>query len=74
MHSVREEEGEKYLYAYIVPLSNPAPNAAELRSYLSTSLPNYMIPSFFVFVERIPLNPNGKIDRKALPAQNRTSL
>ena len=63
----REEAGEKYLCAYIVPLANPAPSTSDLRAYLTGSLPGYMIPSFFVFVERIPLNSSGKVDKKALP-------
>ena len=40
----------------------------DLRNYLSRSLPDYMIPSFFVFIDKVPLSPNGKIDRKSLPA------
>ena len=40
----------------------------ELQKYLQRHLPDYMIPSFFVFVDKMPLTPNGKIDRKALPA------
>ncbi len=39
----------------------------ELREYLSRSLPGYMIPSYFVFLEKLPLNPNGKVDRQELP-------
>ncbi|NDC22381.1 amino acid adenylation domain-containing protein, partial [bacterium] len=39
----------------------------DLRQYLALSLPDYMIPSFFVFIDKIPLTSNGKIDRKALP-------
>jgi amino acid adenylation domain-containing protein len=56
--------GEKSLCAYIV--SNRELLVAELRDYLLTSLPHYMIPSHFIKLEKIPLNPNGKIDRKAL--------
>ena len=41
--------------------------AAALREYLSRTLPDYMIPSYFVQIDKIPLTPNGKIDRKALP-------
>ncbi|MDQ1355353.1 MAG: hypothetical protein QG657_5663, partial [Acidobacteriota bacterium] len=63
----RKISDEKYLCAYIVPGPVSTPVAAELRAYLSRSLPEYMIPTFFEFIEKIPLNPNGKIDRKALP-------
>jgi len=63
----RQNKGEKYLCAYIVPFSDPAPGAAELRDHLSTGLPGYMIPSFFIPMDRIPLTPNGKIHRKGLP-------
>ncbi len=70
----RQDKGEKYLCAYIVPSSNPVPSTAALRAYLTGSLPDYMIPSFFVFVERIPLNSSGKIDRKALPEPGTADL
>jgi len=57
--------GDKYLCAYIV--SDSELKTPELKAYLSTDLPDYMIPSYFIRVERIPLTPNGKIDRNSLP-------
>ncbi|HLP58795.1 MAG TPA: amino acid adenylation domain-containing protein, partial [Candidatus Deferrimicrobium sp.] len=60
-------EGEKYLCAYIVPHLDSMPDAAELKNYLSRNLPDYMVPTFFITIGKIPLNPNGKIDKKALP-------
>jgi iturin family lipopeptide synthetase A len=61
-----KEEGQKYLCAYVV--SNNGCQIAELRDRLTTVLPDYMIPAFFVEMEKIPLTPNGKIDRQSLPA------
>ena len=52
------------------PTSNPAgraPVTSELQSYLRERLPDYMMPSAFVFLDRLPLNRNGKLDREALP-------
>ncbi|UCH98534.1 MAG: amino acid adenylation domain-containing protein [Candidatus Aminicenantes bacterium] len=59
------ESGEKYLCAYFVS-NNHIPGSG-LREYLSKALPDYMIPSYFLQLEKIPLTPNGKVDRKALP-------
>lgn len=59
--------GDKCLVAYIVA-EEDSPTVKELRQFLEPSLPNYMIPSHFVILERFPLTPNGKIDRRALPA------
>jgi amino acid adenylation domain-containing protein len=63
------EHGEKnqYLCAYIVSDNEQMISRSELREFLSHQLPLYMIPSFFVQVPGIPLNPSGKVDRKALP-------
>ncbi|UCH92568.1 MAG: non-ribosomal peptide synthetase, partial [Candidatus Aminicenantes bacterium] len=69
---VREASGQtKYLAAYIV-LSEPGaseqgPVMAALREYLSQTLPDYMIPSYFICLEKMPLNSAGKVDRKSLP-------
>ncbi|HLP47683.1 MAG TPA: condensation domain-containing protein, partial [Candidatus Kapabacteria bacterium] len=60
-----EENGDKYLSAYIV--FNNEPVIPGLREYLSKELPEYMIPSYFISLEKIPLTANGKLDRKALP-------
>ncbi|HZR17083.1 MAG TPA: amino acid adenylation domain-containing protein, partial [Verrucomicrobiae bacterium] len=59
---------EKRLVAYVAAASEPAPNASELRSFLANQLPDYMVPSAFVRIDSMPLTPNGKVDRKALPA------
>jgi amino acid adenylation domain-containing protein len=59
--------GDKYLCAYTV-LKNPGSlNIPALKEYLAVELPDYMIPPFFVELERIPLTPNGKLNRKLLP-------
>jgi len=57
----------KRLIAYLVAQSGTAPTIGDLRAHLTTTLPDYMIPSAFVFLEALPLNINGKIDRAALP-------
>jgi len=60
-----DESGEKYLCAYIV--SGYEIKVSELRARLSEVLPGYMVPSYFLQLESMPLTPNGKIDRKSLP-------
>jgi amino acid adenylation domain-containing protein len=57
--------GDKKLIAYIAPKNI---NIADLRQYLADKLPGYMIPAHFMTLDALPRNPNGKIDRKALPA------
>ncbi len=59
-----DDNGNKYLTAYII--SEEELVVSELREYLSGQLPDYMIPSHFLQIERIPLTPNGKVDRDAL--------
>ncbi|WP_445595716.1 amino acid adenylation domain-containing protein [Bacillus amyloliquefaciens] len=60
------EDGLKQLCAYYV--SDKPIAAAQLREQLSSELPDYMVPSYFVRLEHMPLTSNGKINRKALPA------
>jgi amino acid adenylation domain-containing protein len=70
--AVGETRGEKRLVAYIVCLPDCSLQLSELRTFLEERLPGYMVPSNFIFLERLPLTSNGKVDRKALPtpAQN----
>jgi len=55
------------LIAYIVGKTHEKPTVSSLREYIQKSLPVYMVPSFFVFIEKLPINQIGKIDRLALP-------
>jgi amino acid adenylation domain-containing protein/non-ribosomal peptide synthase protein (TIGR01720 family) len=63
-----DETGHQRLVAYLVPVGRTAPGSADLRSWLKQTVPDYMVPSAFVVLDGLPLNPNGKLDRRALPA------
>jgi natural product biosynthesis luciferase-like monooxygenase protein len=64
-----DNAGEPRLAAYLVPADGAEPAAdAVLRDFLRQKLPEHMIPSVFVPLEKMPLTPNGKVDRKQLPA------
>jgi acyl-CoA synthetase (AMP-forming)/AMP-acid ligase II/acyl carrier protein len=63
--ALREDYGKR-LVAYIVAAASP-PSISELRNYLKAKLPAYMVPAGFEIIEALPLMPNGKIDRRALP-------
>jgi amino acid adenylation domain-containing protein/FkbH-like protein len=64
----RDGADGRRLVAYLVARPGEAPAAAELRSTARAALPEYMVPAAFVFLPAMPLTPNGKLDRKALPA------
>ena len=70
--AAHEVEGEKRLVAYVVPCES-RPSEGELRKFVKSQLPDYMVPADFVFLESFPLTPNGKVDRRALPAPENTS-
>jgi len=64
---LKEGKGGKRLVAYLVPANPSASSHSDLRKYLSQKLPDYMVPSTFVTLEKLPVTPNGKVDRKSLP-------
>ena len=61
---VKEVSGLSSLVAFVS--SNAPLNTSKLREHIANKLPNYMIPSYFVMLDKLPLTPNGKIDKKAL--------
>ncbi|RCJ32144.1 non-ribosomal peptide synthetase [Nostoc punctiforme NIES-2108] len=63
-----DNPGDKRLVAYVVGQKQDPPTINQLRSFLSSQLPQYMIPHAFVMLESLPLTPNGKVDRRALRA------
>ena len=64
---------QQQLVAYVVPAEGSDPSASELRRFLAETLPAQMLPSAFVSLAVLPLNPNGKVDREALPAPDEAS-
>ena len=57
---------DKQLVAYTIT-DGESPNVSDLRDFLRTTLPDYMLPSIFMPLDIFPLNPAGKVDRKSLP-------
>ncbi|HYO68160.1 MAG TPA: AMP-binding protein, partial [Archangium sp.] len=69
---VREDApGDRRLVAYV---TGDSPDASALRTFLQQRLPEYMVPSAFVHLEALPLNANGKVERKALPPPEASAL
>lgn len=64
----RKDEGDKHLAAYLVPRPGLTPSTDEVREFLREQLPDHMVPSVFAVLESLPLTPEGKVDRRALPS------
>ncbi|MCU1450867.1 MAG: non-ribosomal peptide synthetase, partial [Acidimicrobiales bacterium] len=70
-----DKRGRRQLVAYVVPpRASATPSIVSLRQFLAQTLPNYMVPSTFVMLDGLPLSPNGKLDRQALPAPTEVTL
>ena len=65
-----DRPGDVRLVAYVVARPGAVPEASALKAHLKAALPDYMIPQHFIALPGIPLLPNGKVDRKSLPAPN----
>jgi amino acid adenylation domain-containing protein len=69
-----DRPGDKRLVGYFVAERAATPASGELREFIKEKLPDYMIPSAFVLMERLPLTPNKKVDRRGLPAPLQAEL
>lgn len=73
--TVREDRpGRKRVAAYVVPEAHTTPDPAELRVFASRSLPDPMVPTAVTLLDSVPVTPNGKVDRDALPAPDVTAM
>ncbi|MDQ2877457.1 MAG: amino acid adenylation domain-containing protein [Pseudomonadota bacterium] len=67
-----DASGERALAAYVVACGDADPARSDLRAHLARTLPDYMIPSHIVLLPALPMTPNGKVDRQALPKPDAT--
>ncbi|MFT7033301.1 MAG: amino acid adenylation domain-containing protein [Cyclobacteriaceae bacterium] len=74
VNAIKHDEGELKIVAYVVPFFDKKVDIEEIKHYLQSKLPDYMVPSLFVQLSDFPLSPNGKIDRKGLPFPDKNRL
>src|SRR6185312_5794215 len=72
--AVEDARGDKRLVAYVSGAPQPEIDGRELRAFLKQSLPEYMVPGVFVSLPALPMTPNGKLDRRALPAPENSGI
>jgi amino acid adenylation domain-containing protein/non-ribosomal peptide synthase protein (TIGR01720 family) len=65
--------GSRQLHAYVVPRTQHPPDCDALRGYLTETLPDYLVPATVTAIDRLPLTPQGKVDRNALPAPHQAA-
>jgi amino acid adenylation domain-containing protein len=65
--ALEDAPGQRRLVAYVVAHEGESPGVSRLRAFVGEQLPDYMLPSAFVFMEALPLTPSGKVNRLALP-------
>jgi amino acid adenylation domain-containing protein len=70
--AVGDSSTERKLVAYVVAAGEP-PDEAALSDFLGESLPDYMVPSIYVWLDRLPITEHGKVDRKALPSPSQAN-
>ena len=68
----QEDPGTQRLVAYLVSRAEERPNFTELRNYLKSRVPEYMVAAIYVWLEALPLTPSGKVDRTALAVPEAT--
>ena len=69
-----DQPGDKRLVAYVVGSRRESPSPEELRGFLKSRLPDYMVPQSYVMLESLPLTNRGKVDRGALPVPETSTL
>lgn len=68
-----DRPGDQRIVAYVTPRSGTRPDIDAIREHIARRLPDHMVPSHFLVLEELPVNSNGKLDRKALPAPEITT-